>query len=100
MPADGAITSQLPEVKAFLDNATAHSLTVFYAMNGFFSFPPYNMSQGENWTRSVVNTFKDHPAIGAWYLLRARLMCNPNPSICPCFWTHLWQKCSPEQVHL
>ena len=26
LPADGAVTSDLPEVKAFLDNATAHSL--------------------------------------------------------------------------
>ena len=40
LPTDGAVTSDLPVVKAFLDNATAHSLQVFYAMNGFFSFPP------------------------------------------------------------
>ena len=72
LPADGAVTSDLPEVKAFLDNATAHSLQVFYAMNGFFAFPPYNMSHGENWTTSVVSTFKDHPAICAWYICDER----------------------------
>jgi|EP01044_Picomonas_judraskeda_P007616 hypothetical protein len=40
LPTDGHITSDLPAVKAFLDNATQHSLQVFFAMNGFFEFPP------------------------------------------------------------
>jgi hypothetical protein len=74
LPADGVVTSDLPVVKGFLDNATAHSLQVFFAMNGFFAFPPYNMSQGLNWTTSVVSTFKDHPAICAW------CKCTSNPT--------------------
>jgi hypothetical protein len=41
-------------------------------MNGFFAFPLYNKMQGVNWTQSVVSTFKDHPAICAWYICDER----------------------------
>ena len=67
LPQDGSMTEPLPRVKAFLDAAHAHDLRVFYAMNGFFDFDPYDQPHGLNWTKAVVSTFKDHPAIAAWY---------------------------------
>lgn len=72
LPVDGTVTSHLPVVGNFLDRAAAADLRVFYAMNGFFSFPPYNEPRGENWTTSVVSTFKDHEAIAAWYTVDER----------------------------
>jgi hypothetical protein len=44
----GALTSSLPVAKDFLDRAGAHGLQVFYGLNGFYSFPPYNESRGTN----------------------------------------------------
>jgi hypothetical protein len=72
LPSDGHETNALPVVRAFLDRAAAADLQVVYAMNGFYSFPPYNESRGENWTTSVVSTFKDHPALAIYYIVDER----------------------------
>ena len=72
LPADGAVTSSLPIVKEFLDRAANHGLQVFYSLNGFYSFPPYNETRGTNWTSSVVSTFRSHPALAGWYTVDER----------------------------
>jgi hypothetical protein len=65
-------THDLPAAKAFLDRAAAAKLQVFYALNGFLNVPPYNQPHGTNWTISIVSSFKDHPALGAWYICDER----------------------------
>ena len=72
LPSDGHKTNALPVVRAFLDRAAAADLQVIYAMNGFYSFPPYNERRGENWTTSVVETFKDHPSLAIYYIVDER----------------------------
>jgi hypothetical protein len=73
LPVDGSISGgRLPTVKRFLDRAAAHGLQVFFAINGFYSFPPYNEPRGTNWTMDIVSTFRSHPALAGWYTVDER----------------------------
>ncbi len=65
-------THDIPTAEQFLDRATVAGLQVFYALNGFLNIPPYNQPNGTEWTTSIVNKFRNHTALAAWYICDER----------------------------
>jgi len=64
----------LEEIKAYLDAAHGRGLKIIYSLKDFYEGTQYYPAKvgpfegEEEMTRGVVTTFRDHPAILAWYL--------------------------------
>lgn len=69
----GMNTLPLNEIRKYLDDAQALGVRLIYCMNDLYPAATY-LKQIGPWTgnadmaRGVISTFKDHPAIIAWYL--------------------------------
>jgi hypothetical protein len=63
----------LDGIRGYLDAAQAHGLKLIYSMNDLYPAATYYQQIGpwrgsEEMARGIISTFKDHPAIIAWYL--------------------------------
>ncbi len=70
----GINSTDLSQTKAYLDAAQAAGLKVIYSIKDFYDGTTWRPKQVGPWktiedmTKGVVSTFKDHPALLAWYL--------------------------------
>lgn len=70
----GINSTDLANPREYLDNAQAVGLKVIYSVKDFYDGTIYRPAQVGPWTgvdamtRGVVETFRDHPALLAWYL--------------------------------
>lgn len=61
------------QIREYLDAAQQHGIKLIYCMNDLYPAATYHKQIGpwignEDMARGVVSTFKDHPAVLAWYL--------------------------------
>ena len=69
----GINSHPLDKIREYLDAAHARGIKLIYCMNDLYPAATYHKQLGpwtgnEEMARGVVSTFKDHPAVLAWYL--------------------------------
>lgn len=90
---DASIKSK---IKAYLDLAQEHGLKVMMNLDGQYRIQDNNADQIFSDFKKIVNDFKDHPALGMWYLFdEPEWHANAAPEKLAHYYTYLKDK-SPE----